>query len=413
MRIGMLTQWFPPEPGPAALPGDLARELVARGHEVEVVTGFPNYPAGEIAPGYRMRARLVEDLDGVRVTRVPLYPSHDASSVRRLANYGSFATSAAALGVPTAFRGLDALWVNYSPVTVALPMLLTRALRHTPALVHVLDLWPDTLSATGFGGAGLVSRSALRGAEAACNAMYRSAARVAYISPGVGAVLAERGVPADKLAYAPMWADESLYRPRAAPAPRPHGLADDRIALVYAGTLGRAQGLEPLIRACAEVRDLPLTCLVAGSGVDEERLRGLARDLDTSNVEFLGRLPASDMPDLMAAGDLNYISLNDDPLAAVTMPSKVQAVMASGKAILASLTGDAAGVVHEADAGWVTRPGDVAGLVASLRSVVAAGREELAHRGARARAYYEREFSRSRGTDRIEALLEGIAGQRR
>lgn len=410
MRIGLLTQWYDPEPGPAALPGALARGLAERGHQVEVLTGFPNYPDGRLAPGYRIRARQVEMEGGVRVTRVALYPSHDASAARRLANYGSFALSAAAVGVPGAFPRLDALWVNYSPVSLALPMLAQRALRRTPTLVHVLDLWPDTLTATGFGGRdGLVGRSALRVADTACRAMYRSAERVAYISPGVGDVLAERGVPADRLAYAPMWADEDLFAPRPAPYPRPYGVPEDHVVLVYAGTLGRAQGLDGLIRACAAVADLPITCLIAGSGVDEERLRALAAEAGATNVRFLGRLPASEMSDLMAACDASYVSLNEDPLAAITMPSKVQAIMASGRAVVASVPGDAAQVVRESGSGWVAPPGDVDGLAAALREASDCGRGGLEVRGANARAYYERQFGRRRGVERIEALLQAVA----
>lgn len=412
MRIGLLTQWYDPEPGPAALPGALARGLAERGHQVEVLTGFPNYPDGQLAPGYRIRARQVELDGGVRVTRVALYPSHDASPVRRLANYGSFAMSAATFGIPGAFRRLDALWVNYSPVSLALPMLAQRALRRTPALVHVLDLWPDTLTATGFGGGdGLVGRSALRIADAACRAMYRSAERVAYISPGVGAVLAERGVPADRLAYAPMWADEALFAPRPAPYPRPYDLPEDHVVLVYAGTLGRAQGLDGLIRACAAVTDLPMTCLIAGSGVEEERLRELAVEAGAANVRFLGRLPASEMTGLMAAADASYVSLNDDPLAAITMPSKVQAILASGRALVASVPGDAAQVVGDSGAGWVVAPGDVSGLARALREMGACGRGGLEVRGGNARAYYEQHFSRARGIDRIESLLQAVASE--
>ena len=99
MRVGLLTQWFDPEPGPAALPGTLARQLAARGHHVQVLTGFPNYPTGRLADGYRMQRRLDETVDGVDVRRVALYPSHNASAVSRMANYASFGASALASGL--------------------------------------------------------------------------------------------------------------------------------------------------------------------------------------------------------------------------------------------------------------------------------------------------------------------------
>jgi colanic acid biosynthesis glycosyl transferase WcaI len=396
------------------LPAALARGLFERGHEVDVVTGFPNYPTGAVADGYAIRPRLVERTDGVRVTRVALYPSHDARPGRRLANYGSFAASAALLGVTSAFRGLDALWVNYSPVTVALPMFMQTLTRGTPCVVHALDLWPDTLTASGFSSANAPGgRMLTRALHGVSDAMYRAAEKVAYISPGVGEILMERGVPQSKLAYAPMWANESLFKPCEASNDHRYGLGADEVALVYAGTLGRAQDLETLIRACAQLDDLPFTCLIAGAGTEEARLRGLADSLEASRVRFLGRLPESEMPALLAASDINYVALNGHPLARITMPSKLQGIMAAGRPVLGSLLGDAASVVTDADAGWVIHPGDVAALAGQLRGAVLSGRARLADLGRSARAYYVREFSYEQGVGRIESLLVGAAGASR
>lgn len=405
MRIGLLTQWFPPEPGPAALPGDLARGLAARGHEVEVLTGFPNYPTGELADGYRLRPRAIEHEPGVRVTRVALYPAHDASSLRRMTNYGSYALSAATIGLASTMQRIDALWVNYSPVTLALPMVIQRWTRHTPTVVHVLDLWPDTLAAAGFASTGgAMGRASIRVAGAMATAMYRRAERVAFISPGVEDVLASRGVERDKLAYAPMWADESVAAPDPGLAPSV-AIPDGHVCVTYAGTMGRAQDLDTFVRACATVRDLPVTCLMAGSGTEEDRLRSLARQVGADNVRFLGRLDRQEMSALMANSDLAYVGLNEHALASITMPSKLQAIMASGVAILGSVTGDAAEVITKSDAGWVTVPGDIDGLATTLRTAVTSGHEAMSQRGERARQYYYREFSMARGVDRVEQLL--------
>lgn len=405
MRIGLLTQWFEPEPGPAALPGTLAHGLLSRGHEVSVVTGFPNYPTGHLAPGYRVRPRTVEDRSGVRVTRVALYPSHADSISRRVMNYGSFAASAASLGVARAFRDIDVMWVNYSPVTVAVPMLVQHALRSTPSVVHVLDLWPDTLTATGFVPRGGAARLAVSIADRAARSMYTAAERVAYISPGVGDVLASRGVPRSKLRYAPMWADESTFGHERRPAVRGFGLEAGDVAILYAGTLGRAQGLETLIEACAALRASGLVCLVAGSGTEEQRLRDLAAELGADNVRFLGRLPSTEMPGLMAAVDAHFVALNDDPLARTTMPSKVQTILASSGAVVGSVTGDAADVIRDSGAGWTCSPGDVTALTGALRAVMREGAAGLLARGMAGRRYYDTHFAMDVGIDRIERLL--------
>ena len=128
-----------------------------------------------------------EVLGGVQVTRVPLYVNHDHSAFKRVANYASFGLSAALLGVPT-LPQLDALWVNYSPITIGLPMWLQQVVRGTPTVCEVGDLWPDTMAVSGLHGAGALTRLGHAALERWCNAMYASSEAVVYISPGVGEV---------------------------------------------------------------------------------------------------------------------------------------------------------------------------------------------------------------------------------
>src|SRR5690606_8986531 len=104
VKIAFVTQWYDPEVGSAAIPGAIVRALIARGHEVEVVTGFPNYPAGKLYDGYRVRPYLREVIRGVTVHRVPLYPNHDEFALKRVLNFLSFMVSASTLGALIARR---------------------------------------------------------------------------------------------------------------------------------------------------------------------------------------------------------------------------------------------------------------------------------------------------------------------
>jgi len=407
MHIGLLTQWFDPEPGPAALPGVLAWGLQRRGHSVQVLTGYPNYPSGDLAAGYRMRRRMDETLGDVAVRRVALYPNHGTSAVGRFANYSSFGASALASGLD-ALRHLDALWVNYSPITIAWPMWAARYGMRIPAVAHVLDLWPDTLLAGGFvdGRGYSIAKKLL---DRWCGAMYRAADSVAYISPGVGDVLQKRGVPADKLAYVPMWADETIFRPSDIDMRAELGLAPDAIVLLYAGALGEAQGLDALVDACARVTDPRFVCLIAGSGTAEVDLRERAARVGANAVRFLGRIPQSRMTELMATGDFNYVGLRPHALSAITMPSKTQAAMASGRALLVAADGDLAQVVRDARVGWSVASGDVEAIASAVGAACAVGRDALHRMGSTSRAFYERTFSVDQGVQRTEALLERAA----
>lgn len=412
LRFGLLTQWYDPEPGPAALPGVLARGLRARGHDVRVVTGFPNYPTGKVASGYKISAKRDERLENVQVRRVALYPSHDSHAVRRIANYASFGVSATIFGLD-AMRGLDALWVYCSPITVAWPMWAARYAFGVPAVVHIMDLWPDTVQAGGFAPDGAVYAAMSKPLHAWCRAIYRTADTIAYISPGVGSVLTDRGVPAGKLHYVPLWADEASFRPSRDDLRVQLGLTDDHIVLLYAGALGEAQGLHSLIEACAEIDDPRFVALIAGSGGSEASLRQRVVDLKTSNVRFLGRFPQAEMTRLMSTADLSYIALRTHALSAVTMPSKTQAALASGCAMLIAADGDVSQVGAESGAALIAHSEDAVSVAAAIKEACILGRRALADRGRRGREYYERTFSTARGVEAIEDLLTKAAGARK
>lgn len=403
-RTGILSQWYDPEPGPAAIPGVLARGLVARGHDVKVLTGYPNYPSGHLYPGYDNRRVLTETLEGVGVRRVPLYASHDASALRRLLNYVSFALSS--LRGLRYLRDCEVVWVYNSPPTVVLPMAFLRLVMRKPLVLHVMDLWPDSFFASGFAPSGVPGRLAHGAASWVCQLSYRLSTEVVYISPSVGQVLEERGVPRAKLTYAPVWTDERVFVPRERPTSTGFPVPDDHRVVLYAGAIGGAQALDVLVEAMADLQDLPLTCLIAGDGTARADLEDRVSALGLRNVHLLGTVAKSDIGSLMALGDLHVISLRSTPLGNVSFPSKLQATMASARPILAIASGDLARVVEDSGAGFVTKPGDRAALADRLREVAVTSHESLRSMGDLARDYYEREFASGAGIDRVGRLLE-------
>ena len=328
IRIGLLTQWFAPEPGGALVPSVLASGLSSRGHDVRVLTGFPNYPRGRVYQGYEQRWRAVERLsDGVEVRRVPLYPSHDGRAVPRGLNYLSFAASAATAS-RAALADRDALWVFNSPGTVPLVAARERARRGLPYLLHIMDVWPDSVLESGMvsGWAGRLLGSAL---ESAVGVGYARASRIAVTSRGQADLLVSRGVPAQKIEYCPVWVDEEVFQPREPDRgvlPELAGHAGR--VLMYAGAIGHVQRLDLAVRAAARVADTGLQLVLVGSGIAERGLGELARELGASNVHFLGRRPPEEMGDLGSAADAHLVSLDDSPLLRITMPSKLPSILA-------------------------------------------------------------------------------------
>lgn len=405
MKIGILSQWYDPEPGPASLPGVLARELVRRGHEVKVLTGFPNYPTGELAEGYKLSSKQTETLNGVEVTRTFLLPQHNSSGIGRILNYFSFGISASIFG-RSALKDIDVLWVNYSPITVAFPMWIQKVSRKTPIVCEVADLWPDTVTVAGLSGSSQIAKFTTPLLSAWTNAMYRVSTAVVHISPGVGPALVQRGVPKSKIRYVPKPADEINFHTRGSANRLDFGLSEDDIVVLYAGSMGTAQGLTTLLEAVAKVPSPNLKVLLVGSGTEESTLRQLAAG--DERVQFLGRQPTENMAGLLAMADVAYIGLADHPLSHVTMPSKTQSILASGKAVLVAATGDVSDLIENSNVGFAVAPGDSRKIAEVLQNLVEIGREGLAEHGSRARKLYEDRFSVASTTDEIESILQEV-----
>ena len=309
MKILLLTQWFDPEPTFKGL--GFARALANRGHRVEVLTGFPNYPGGRLYPGYRVKVRQRESMDGIHVTRVCLYPSHDGSAIRRVANYMSFAMSAATVGVWSVKRP-DVAYVYHPPATIVFPAMVLKAIRGVPFVLDIQDLWPDTLAATGM----VASQSVLRLVARGCRLGYRSAARIVVLSPGFKGALVDRGVPADKIEVIYNWTHEPPTAPARPDSPvLKEAGTEGRFNVVFAGTMGHAQALSSVLHAARLVAaQAPRVQFVfVGGGVKVAALKAEAAEMALPNVKFLPVRSAAEVAPLLAAADVLLVHLRDDP----------------------------------------------------------------------------------------------------
>ena len=406
LRVLMISQWYDPEGGSAAQAGVIARSLARHGAQVEVLTGFPNYPTGELADGYRVRPYQRELLDGITVHRAPLWPSHDSAAPRRMLNYLSWAGGAGIIGPLKAPR-VDAVLVHSTPATAGLPALAMKAVRRLPYVVHIQDLWPQTVVASDFLATGR-GRRLERPLHLMCDTIYKHASAIAVTSPGMVARVAERGVPPEKLHVAANWADETVFRP----VPRDEALAQ-RLGLtrpftfMYAGNLGPYQGLDTLIEAAALLRDRrDVGIAVVGGGVRETALKEHVRRLGLDSVTFVGAVPFAEMTDVLALGHAHLVSLQDLPLFRMTLPSKLQATLASGRPVVGAVTGDAERVVAQSGAGHVVPPGDAPALARAIGSLADLSPVELAEKGRRAREHYVHHFSEDVSAGVLLGLLE-------
>ena len=405
MRILMLTQWFDPEPTFKGLL--FAKELSKRGHSVEVLTGFPNYPGGKIYNGYRIKFFQREFIDGISIIRVPLYASHDSNAIKRIGNYITFALSASFIGSFLVKRP-DVIYVYHPPATVGLPAFLLHLLHRVPFVYDIQDLWPDTLEATGMVG----NKLALRMVDRWCRYIYSQAARIVVLSPGFREMLIRRGVPEHKIEVIYNWCEEDKIQSTA----RNKSLARElgmtgRFNVVFAGTMGKAQALDAVLGVARLLRDkLPkIQFVFVGGGIDVDKLKEKAIGQKLTNIRFLPRRPSSEIGSILNLADVLLVHLRNDPLFRITIPSKTQAYMATGRPILMGVKGDAAALVEKAEAGLTCIPEDPQDIAATVEKFYNMTHEELALMGHNGIMFYEQELSLQIGASRFEKIFRSVS----
>jgi colanic acid biosynthesis glycosyl transferase WcaI len=402
-RILLITQWFDPEPTFKGIV--FARELVRQGFDVEVLTGFPNYPGGKIYPGYKIQLIQREVIDQVQITRVPLYPNHDQSAIKRVFNYLSFAASVLFYGLFVARRA-DVIYAYHPPLTVGMAASLIRVFRRIPTVYDVQDMWPDTLRATGM----LKNPRALAVIAFVCRWVYRQMDHIVVLSPGFKRLLVQRGVPEAKIDVIYNWANEaSLKVPQGQlPADFP---SSDKFRIMFAGNMGKAQALATVLEAAEllQARRSKVCFVLLGGGLDVNQLKLKAAQKQLSNVVFLAPVPMAEVGTLLNATDALLVHLIKDPLFEITIPSKTQAYMFVGKPVLMAVAGDAADLVMASGAGVVAESENAMALAVAADSLAMLSPEQLSLMGQKAQRYYREHLSLSNGVSKFGEIFMRLA----
>lgn len=404
-RVLLLTQWFDPEPTFKGLV--FARELISQGFDVEVVTGFPNYPGGKVYAGYKIKLIQREWIGGVQITRLPLYPNHDQSAIKRVINYASFAASALFYGLFIAKRA-DVMYAYHPPLTVGVAASLIRWLRGTPLVYDIQDMWPDTLRVTGM----LNNSRALWFVGRVCDWVYRRVDQLVVLSPGFKRLLMQRHVPQSKIEVIYNWADESaLTSPVGSlPANFPE---DDRFKIVFAGNMGKAQSLDAVLDAALilQERGSRVCFVMLGGGVEVSRLKARTQALALTNVVFLPAVPMAEVGTMLAAADALLVHLRKDPLFEITIPSKTQAYMAVGKPLLMAVNGDAADLVKQSNSGLTAESENPVSLAEAAQCLADMPLDQLLFMGNRAQHFYQEHLGLAVGASKFGDIFKALSNR--
>lgn len=407
MKIAFISQYFFPEQFSNTA---IARDLVRRGHEVHVFTSVPNYPAGVFFDGYSNDSRREETWQGLRISRVYTFPRGKTATALML-NYLVYPVSASW----TLFRRLappaDVSFVSMpSPLLQAFAGLFLRWRKGTPCVYWVQDIWPESLTYT----LGLRNRVVVGFLNLICGWLYRKADIVMIQSPAFQDMITRFGVPPERIRVLPNTAPDT-YRPVAPAEASEYAdvVPQDGFRLMFAGNIGESQDFDTLITTAALLRDRrELKWVIVGSGRDQARAQKLIVDRGLEDrFHFVGRFPESEMPKLFAHADAMLVSLKDIPIFRLTVPYKIQCYLACGKPIVASLSGEGARIIEDAQAGITVEASRPDELAAAITRMIEADPQARKAYASNARCYFDAHFSPKRVYATLEeTLAEAAAG---
>jgi colanic acid biosynthesis glycosyl transferase WcaI len=399
MRILFISQLFDPEYSIKGLA--LMKYWVEQGHEVEVITTFPNYPMGKVYENYKLHFKQVENLDGVKIVRLWSYISHSKSKSSRAATYLSFTFMALIYSFIS--KKPDLLYTYHPQSTTGLIGVLLKKIKGVPFVTDVQDLWPDSLIATGLNKDGVVITLIRRW----CSYVYDQAKGVVVLSTGFRDALIERGVEPQKIHIVYNWCPEedridqvllnSTYKPvEGSPA-----------QLVYAGNIGTAQSLSSLIEAVSELSKSKIELKIYGNGVEKEKLEKHVVEQGYENISFEGYLPPAQIFNVLVQADILAVHLRNEELFKITIPSKTQSSMALNKPLLMAVGGEVNGMVEYAYAGVTAIPESTKSIKNALLEFINKF-SEWESMGDNSRKYYDEHFSMLSNYKRIDRLLEEV-----
>ena len=401
MKILIISQYYDPEP--IYIPATVARNLAERNHDVTVITGFPNYPHGRIYDGFRQKLQQTEWDGRVKVIRTPLVISHSRNPIGRLVNYLSFAFSA--MIASWRVRGVDVVYIYATQMTPAIGASIMRTFGGAPYVMHVQDLWPESVTGSSMVGGGRSSQLIAAVLTPWLRFLYRQATNTISIAPTMARMLVDRGVPASRIKMLFNWANEKVGELISEEATERHAISDD-ILIVYAGNLGDHQDLETVIRAAKAVEDeSSLRFEFYGSGMAKERLEALSRELDVENLTFCGSVSAADMERVYKRADFQLITLKDREIFRGTIPSKLQAALFHGSAVMSNVAGDLADICSGEEFGLTCLPGSVEAMAEMFRVGAQTPPEIRQKMAANGRDFYLNTMSLDQGMDALEKIL--------
>lgn len=408
LSILLLTHFYPPEMGAAAARGHgLARWLVQLGHQVTTLTGFPNYPSGNIPSEYRRKFRISENRDGVKVVRTWVFATSHRSSIRRLLNYLSFLISAIITGISLR-SSFDVILVSSPPLFIGVAGSVLASAFRVPLVLDLRDLWPDVAIEAG---AFTEKSFPVKWSRFLADFIYRRAAHLTPVTESKLERLKANGVEKERMTVVTNSVDfDKLNLSKEFEWRKELGISD-KFVITYTGLIGIAQGVGIAVEAAELMKNKSdIHFLIVGDGVEREVLIDRTRHMQLTNITFLPRQPWKTVPSIMAASDVALVPLVTDALRDA-VPSKLLEAWALRKAVILAAGGEAAELVRESGGGVVIMPGRPQELVTAVTEL-SQDRNLLNQYAEAGHLFVREQFDRRRAALIMENVLARVVKER-
>lgn len=398
MKVLLISQYFYPE---SFKINDLIFSLKERGHDITVLTGKPNYSKTTFFHGYGWNSPGFEFIKDIPVYRANLFSRKNGGALRLFLNYFSFAFLAS-LKLRKISGPFDAIFVyEPSPITVGIPAVFAKRRFKAPIYFWAQDLWPQSLVAAG----GIKNKFILGFFNNLTKWIYKHSKKVLIQSNGFREYILNQGVPNEKILFYPN-PTEDFYKPLKGIKEYQEFFKKENFNIIFAGNIGEAQSFETIIEAISNIKELAVQVIVLGDGRFKEKALDLIKEkgLD-AHFNFLGSFPPTEMPKFFSHADALLVSLKKDRIFSLTIPAKVQSYLACGKPIIASIDGEGARIVQEAQCGVTAATENALALSKAIKDLIGLDQKTRLEMGKNARAYYDKEFDRELLLERLEQIF--------
>lgn len=397
-KILFVCQYFYPE---VFRGNDIAFHLAQEEHDVHVVTGIPNYPAGKFHEGYGLFKKRHEVVNGVKVTHLPIFPRGN-NKIMLMLNYFSYLIAGCIYMLFHAIgHRYDMVFSQQlSPVMMSTPAVLYKKLKKVPLYTWVLDLWPESLTAAG----GINNKKVLAFFDWFVKKEYKWSDKILTSSRSFDQSILVYGDYKDKIIYYPQWSDgtDPQNRQNLSIPSLPEGFK-----ILFAGAVGEAHGMECNLQAALLTKEhKDIKWVIVGDGRKLPWVQQFVKENGLEETVFtLGRFPSETMPLFFEKADVMLVSLTDSPLFNLYAPAKISSYMASGRPIITCLNGEGGEVVKAAECGWSVKAGDAEGLAKLVIELSKTDKAELNAKGANGLKYYNENFEKEKCLAKLDQIM--------